>query len=76
MEGDDHKRCSVCIYIYIIHTYVRQSNLQILIWQEGQGTDARPASGQINCLCDTDDCNANQYAAPGAAPKVRSDPES
>jgi len=37
---------------------------------EGQGTDARPASGQINCLCDTDDCNANQYAAPGAAPKV------
>ena len=46
------------------------------ILQEGQGTDARPASGQISCLCDTDLCNANQYAAAGGAPKVRSDPES
>ena len=78
VEGDAHKRCYVRILIYT-YTYVGKSNLQILIWQEGKGTDNRPASGQMECLCDTDDCNANQYAAPGAAgaaPKVRSDPES
>ena len=69
---DSHKSCLVRIYVHM-YVGVCQPNL---IWQEGQGTDNRPSSGQINCLCDTDDCNANQYAAPGAAPKVRSDPES
>merc|ERR1711879_1135765 len=34
---------------------------------EGQGTtNGRPGSGQLYCLCDTDNCNDNQHAAAGA----------
>merc|ERR1712154_60318 len=34
---------------------------------EGQGTtNGRPGSGQLYCLCNTDNCNDNQHAAAGA----------
>ena len=54
---------NAALYVDIVY-YHDVSIFVYLIWQEtssGTEVSGRPSSGQINCLCDTDDCNLQIY---------------
>merc|ERR1712029_79079 len=52
------------------YTDVKDANKRCTEVSSGTEVSGRPSSGQIKCLCDTNDCNANHMPTTGGAQQV------